>query len=89
MLYWGPNVNHMYHLHFCFKVLEPPHDYNFQSAPHLRLVWISFLTFSHTRESVFESLSNLLQLSYFNFNYKPKAKVTTLEIDIHYFFFIF
>jgi hypothetical protein len=30
--------------------------------------------------------SYLLQLSYFNFNCKPKATVTTLEINFHYFF---
>jgi hypothetical protein len=84
MLYWGPNVNHMYCLLFCFKALEPPSWLQLPKCSSFK-IGLDSLTFSHTCESLFESFSNLLQLSYFYFYCKPKDKVITLEIDFHSF----
>jgi hypothetical protein len=85
MLYWGPNVNHMYCLHFCFKALKPPSWLQLPKCSSFK-IGLDSLTFSHTCESLFESFSNLLQLSYFYFYCKPKIRSQHWKLTFTHFF---
>jgi len=64
MVYWGPNLDHVYYMHFCPKKLKLPKDYNFQNVFHLGMVGIHFFTLPHLL--VLESWDTLTTHSHFH-----------------------
>ncbi len=40
MVYWGPNLDHIYYVHFCFKNTRPPMELQFPKCFSLKCVWI-------------------------------------------------
>jgi hypothetical protein len=40
IVYWGPNLDHIYYVHFCLKNTRPPMELQFPKCLSLECVWI-------------------------------------------------
>jgi hypothetical protein len=73
MIYYGPNLDIIYHLHFCCKHLELWYNYDSQMGNHLKMLGF---TFSHLWKHVWilGHFSNSITSLCLSFGHKFKAK---------------